>query len=201
MWLMPKSSIMTEKLARRGMRVHAEYETDVLQQVSVGEMMDRDLPAISSDISVGELAERIARRDPAVSKHEGLLILDTNGNLEGIITRSDISRAFEKDSDGKMSVLDAGTRDVVVTHPEELLHDAAAKMPRRNIAPIVTSCTPDGCTICAVLDRQKGDSPFHATTSSRRLDPDLGMASALWFGERALLGAVERGQGARWLRA
>ena len=35
MWLMPKSSIMTEKLARRGMRVHAEYEIDVLQQVSV----------------------------------------------------------------------------------------------------------------------------------------------------------------------
>src|ERR1039458_2656497 len=100
MWLMPKSSIMTEKLARRGMRIHAEYETDVLQQVSVGEMMDRDLPAISSDMSVGELAERIAHRDPAVSKHEGLLILDTNGNLEGIITRSDISRAFEKDSDG-----------------------------------------------------------------------------------------------------
>ena len=36
------------------------------------------LPAISSDMSVGELAERIARRDPAVSKHEGLLILDAN---------------------------------------------------------------------------------------------------------------------------
>jgi chloride channel protein, CIC family len=144
MWLMPKSSIMTEKLARRGMRVHAEYETDVLQQVSVGEMMDRDLPAIASDMSVGELAERIARRHPAVSKHEGLLILDTNGNLEGIITRSDISRAFEKDSDGKMSVLDAGTRDVVVTHPEELLHDAAAKMPRRNIGrlPVVERTQP-----------------------------------------------------------
>ena len=40
---------------------------------------------------------------------------------------------FETDSDGKLSVLDAGTRDVVVTHPEELLHDAAAKMLRRNI--------------------------------------------------------------------
>jgi chloride channel protein, CIC family len=133
MLFMPKSSIMTEKLARRGMRIHTDYETDVLQQVSVGEVMDRDLPVISSDMCVGELAESIARRDPAVSKHEGLLILDADGNLEGIITRSDILRAFEKDSDGKMSVLDAGTRDVVVTHPDELLHDAAAKMLRRNI--------------------------------------------------------------------
>ena len=133
MWLMPKSSIMTEKLARRGMHIHTDYETDVLQQVSVAEMMDRELPAISSDMSVGELAERIARRDPAVSKHEGLLILDANRDLQGVITRSDILRAFEKDSDGKMSVLDAGSCDVVVTYPDELLHDAAAKMLRRNV--------------------------------------------------------------------
>jgi CIC family chloride channel protein len=144
MLLMPKSSIMTEKLARRGMRIHTDYETDVLQQVSVGEMMDRELPTISSDMSVGELAERIARRDPLVSKHEGLLILDTSGNLEGVITRSDILRAFEKDTDGKMRVLDAGTRDVVVTYPDELLHDAAAKMLRRNIGrlPVVERVEP-----------------------------------------------------------
>jgi len=133
MLLMPKSSIMTEKLARRGMRIHTDYETDVLQQVSAGEMMDRELPTISNDMSIGELAERIARRDPLVSKHEGLLILDATGKLEGIITRSDILRAFEKDSDGKMSVLEAGTRDIVVTYPDELLHDAAAKMLRRNV--------------------------------------------------------------------
>jgi chloride channel protein, CIC family len=133
MLLMPKSSIMTEKLARRGMRIHTDYETDVLQQVSAGEMMDRQIPAISKDMSIEELAERIARRDPLVSKHDGLLILDATGNLEGIITRSDILRAFEQNSDGKMSVLEAGTRNVVVTYPDESLHDAAAKMLRRNV--------------------------------------------------------------------
>src|SRR5262249_17190618 len=128
MLLMPKSSIMTEKLARRGMRIHTDYETDVLQQVSVGEMMDSEIPTISKNTSIGELAERIALRDPQVSKHDGLLIFSATGNLEGIITRSDILRAFEQDTDGKMSVLEAGTRDVVVTYPDELLHDAAAKM-------------------------------------------------------------------------
>ncbi len=144
MILMPKSSIMTEKLARRGMQIHTDYETDVLQQVTVREMMDRELPTISNDMSVGELAERIARRDPAVSKHEGLLILSADGNLEGIITRSDILRAFEKDGAGKISVLDAGTRDVVVTHPDELLHEAAEKILRNNIGrlPVVERKAP-----------------------------------------------------------
>jgi len=133
MLLMPRSSIMTEKLARRGMRIHTDYETDVLQQVSADEVMDREVPTIFKDMSIGELAERIALRDPQVSKHDGLLILDADGNLEGIITRSDILRAFEQDGGGKMSVLEAGTRDVVVTYPDELLHDAAAKMLLRNI--------------------------------------------------------------------
>ena len=154
MLLMPKSSIMTEKLARRGMLIHTDYETDVLQQVSVAEMMDRELPTISSDMSVGELAERIARRDPAVSRHDGLLILDVNGNLEGVITRSDILRAFEKDSEGKMRVLDAGTRQVVVTYPDELLHDAAAKMLRHNIGrlPVVERSEPT--RVAGYLGRQ-----------------------------------------------
>jgi H+/Cl- antiporter ClcA len=33
MWLMPRSSIMTEKLARRGLRIHQDYEVDLLQQL------------------------------------------------------------------------------------------------------------------------------------------------------------------------
>jgi len=78
MLFMPTSSIMTEKLARRGLRIHQDYETDILQQVAVAETMDRDVPTISSAMRVGELAERIARHDPAVARHEALLILDSS---------------------------------------------------------------------------------------------------------------------------
>jgi chloride channel protein, CIC family len=157
MVLMPKSSIMTEKLARRGMRIHTDYETDALQQITVAEMMDREAPTIPSDMSVGELAEKIARRDPAVIKHQGLIILDATGSLAGVITRSDILRAFEQDSDSNnegISVLDAGTRDVVVTYPDELLHDAAAKMLRRNIGrlPVVERAEPS--RVVGYLGRQ-----------------------------------------------
>ena len=46
MLLMPSASIMTEKLARRGMRIHQDYEADVLQQVYVAETMDKDAPVV-----------------------------------------------------------------------------------------------------------------------------------------------------------
>jgi len=133
MLLMPNSSIMTEKLARRGLRVHQDYETDVLSQAHVADTMERELPAIPAGTTVGALAERIAKHDPAVARHEALLILDDAGKLAGIITRGDLLRAFDKDSSGAMSVQEAGSTRLVVSHPDELVSEAAAKMLRYDI--------------------------------------------------------------------
>ena len=83
MLFMPKTSIMTEKLARRGLRIHQDYEADVLQQVSVAETMDRDVPTVPVTMRIAELAERIAQHDPAVSRHQGLFIVDEEGKLAG----------------------------------------------------------------------------------------------------------------------
>jgi H+/Cl- antiporter ClcA len=133
MLLMPDSSIMTEKLARRGLRVHQDYETDVLSQARVADTMEQEFPAISAGTTVGVLAARIAQHDPAVARHEALLILDDAGKLSGIITRGDLLRAFDKDSSGAMTVQEAGSTRLVVTHPDELVSEAAAKMLRNDI--------------------------------------------------------------------
>src|SRR5438270_1928517 len=49
MLLMPNSSIMTEKLARRGLHVHQDYEADVLSQAKVSDTMERNLPSIPAN--------------------------------------------------------------------------------------------------------------------------------------------------------
>lgn len=133
MLLMPNSSIMTEKLARRGLRVHQDYETDVLSQARVADTMEQELPVIPANTTVGALAKRIAEHDPAVARHEALLILDDAGRLAGIITRGDLLRALDKDSSGAMSVQEAGSTRLVVTHPDELISEAAAKMLRNEV--------------------------------------------------------------------
>jgi len=140
--LEPKASIMTEKLRRRGLRIHQEYETDVLQQVYVAETMDKDAPVVPAEATVSELSDRIARNDPAVSRHQGLFIVDKEGKLAGVVTRGDVLRALANDPSGSLSVLEAGSRKVVVTYPDEVLHDASAKMLRHNVGRL------------AVVDRQ-----------------------------------------------
>ena len=142
--LMPRSSIMTEKLERRGLHIHQDYETDVLEQVKVSETMDSEVPVVAADMPVGELAERIARHEPEVSRHQALVILDKDSKLAGIVTRGDVLRALAKDPTGAMTLLEAGTSDVIVTYPEEVLHLAAAKMLRNNIGrlPVVDRADP-----------------------------------------------------------
>src|SRR6266478_3917912 len=133
MLLMPSGSIMTEKLVRRGLRIHQDYEADMLQQMSVSQTMDPEVPAVPGDMWLVDLADRIARRDPEVSQHHALFIMGGDGKLAGVITRGDVFRALDKDSTQSMTVLEAGTRDIVVTYPDEALHDASAKMLLNNI--------------------------------------------------------------------
>src|SRR5437762_3932858 len=117
MLFMPRSSIMTEKLARRGLHVHQEYEADVLAQAKVSDTMEKDPPVIAAGTKVGEVAEGIARHDPAVARYEAMLIVDSAGKLKGIVTRGDILRALDKDSSGAMSVEEAGSTKLLVTYP------------------------------------------------------------------------------------
>jgi chloride channel protein, CIC family len=132
MLFMPRSSIMTEKLARRGLRVDQDYEADVLTQVTVAETMEKNPPIIAAGTKVGELAERIARHDPAVARYDALLILD-DSKLVGIVTRGDILRALDKDSTGMTTVEGAGSTKLVVTYPDELVSEAAAKMLHQDV--------------------------------------------------------------------
>jgi CBS domain-containing protein len=153
MLLMPGSSIMTEKLARRGLRIHQDYEADVLQQMTVSETMDRDVPTLPANMRVGELAERIAGRDPVVSRHQGMVVVDGDGKLVGIITRGDVLRALDQDPSGSMNVLEAGSRRLVVTYPDEVLHEASSKMLRNDIGRLPVVDRKDPTRVVGYLGR------------------------------------------------
>jgi len=144
MLFMPHTSIMTEKLARRGLRIHSDYEADVLRQVAVAETMDGDIAAVAPEIRIADLAERIARRDPEIVRHQGMMIVNAAGDLEGIITRGDVLSALEADPQGTATVLQAGSTNLIVTYPDESLHEAASKMLRAKIGrlPVVERDNP-----------------------------------------------------------
>src|SRR5918911_7209 len=131
--LMLRRSILTEKVARRGYHIMREYSVDPLAVVRVGEVMERDVLTIPATMRLTELSDRIARHDPQVASRQGLPILDDNQRLVGIITRGDVLRTLEQGADGNATVLEAGSRDLIVTYAAEILRDAVTKMLRNDI--------------------------------------------------------------------
>jgi CIC family chloride channel protein len=138
--LMPRASIMTEKLARRGLHVHQDYEADIMQQVRVGDVMDADPPTVRAAMPLAELAERIARHDPEFTRHQAFPILDENGMLAGMITRGDVLRALEATREPTMVVQEAGSKSLLVAYPDEFLSTALHRLLRNNIGrlPVVS---------------------------------------------------------------
>jgi H+/Cl- antiporter ClcA/CBS domain-containing protein len=126
--LLLKRSILTEKLARRGQHIAREYSVDLFDLRRVGEVMDSETPMISASTPLREFSARIAAGDPTVSRRQGTLLVDSQQRLVGIITRGDVVRAFEQRSPESLTVLEAGTRDPIVSFADETLHDAIAKM-------------------------------------------------------------------------
>jgi len=136
-------SIMTEKLARRGLHVPGEYEVNVLNFVRVDEVMRKDVVPIPADMTVGDLAARIGQ--PQYRLTEGLPIATSDGKLAGVITEGDLLRALEDDPSGKTTVVNAGGHQPIVAYSDEQAFDALLRMLQNNIGrlPVVTRENPE----------------------------------------------------------
>jgi CBS domain-containing protein len=133
--------------------VHQDYEADALTQVTVGDTMETELPVVDASAKVSAVAEGIDRHDPALTRHQALLVVDSTGKLAGILTRGDILRALDKDPSGSMTAQEAGKTHLVVTYPDELVSEAAAKMLRFDIGRLPVVGRADDRKIVGYLGR------------------------------------------------
>lgn len=85
------NTIMTEKIARRGVRAPDSYEPDPLELVSVEQVMDRRVPVAPGDVRVGDL---LATLGPKV---EHLFVTDPEEAFKGVVRVADL-RTAPKDS-------------------------------------------------------------------------------------------------------
>lgn len=138
--LLMRRSILTEKLARRGQHIAREYSVDVFELMRVGEVMDREFALIPATTPLAQYADRLANGDQTVGRHQGTMLANEADELVGIVTRGDVVKAIGRAPDAELTVLEAGQRELVVTYPDETLHDAISKLLRHDIGrlPVVS---------------------------------------------------------------
>jgi CBS domain-containing protein len=128
-----RRSILTEKLARRGQHIAREYSVDLFELARVADVMEPDVPLIPAKTPLARYSERIASGDPLVCTRQATLLGNENGELVGIITRGDVVRAFGRTTDRDLTVGDVGSGNLIVTFPDETLHNAIALMLKHDI--------------------------------------------------------------------
>ncbi|HEY9165097.1 MAG TPA: chloride channel protein [Candidatus Kryptonia bacterium] len=138
-----KHSIMTEKLARRGVHIYSEYDADVLRLTPVREVMDKNPPLAYANEKVAELADKIVKEDFKYNAHKAYPVLDEHENLVGIVTQGDLLKAVDQNSSGK-KIIDIASTNLVTAFTDESLFDAVAKMLRNNVGrlPVVERQNP-----------------------------------------------------------
>ncbi len=142
--LLMKRSILTEKLARRGQHITREYTIDYFELMRVADVMDKNPPRVSENMTVQELTERIAAGDPDLCRRQGTLVENSQGRLIGIITRGDLVGALQREQrDTRLAEL--VKTQPVVAYPDEPVHSALERMLENDIGrlPVVDPAQPD----------------------------------------------------------
>ncbi|MCB8966349.1 MAG: chloride channel protein [Ardenticatenaceae bacterium] len=136
-----KDSVYTLGLARKGIRIQRGRDIEVLQAITVGEVMDTEMPTLTTAETLEAATEKLIQW-----RHHGLPVLDEAGELVGILTVQDIERAQAagKESERPYLVGDCCTRRLLVAYPDETLADALHRLSVRDIGrlPVVARDNP-----------------------------------------------------------
>jgi len=143
-----RNSIMTEKIARRGVRVPAEYAADYLDQVLVGHVASKPAHTLRADMRAGELVAWLASGAPG-TQHQGFPVCDSTGRLVGVVTRRDLARA----GDPAAKLSEFATAPAVSIPEDGTLREAADLMTLAGVGRLPVVARDDGARAIGILTR------------------------------------------------
>lgn len=80
-----KNTIMTEKIARRGIKTPHAYEPDVLEKISISQVLKKDGLVLSEANTVDEICQWL-NSDPSYNRHRYFIVANNEGAYKGIVS-------------------------------------------------------------------------------------------------------------------
>ena len=138
--LLMRNTIMTEKIARRGVRVPSEYAADFLDQVCVADFAARDVIAFAASDNLTHLRQWFESGAQG-SQHHGFPVVDASGRLLGVVTRREIA---DPHAAGELAVEKLLKRAPAVAFSDNSLREAADLMVSQGVGrlPVVSRAAP-----------------------------------------------------------
>jgi H+/Cl- antiporter ClcA len=125
-----KRSILTEKVARRGLHVFREYGVDPLGTLFVRDIMTAQVESIPAGLTPVQARDRYF--DLATQRYRAYPVTDAEGSLLGLVTRAEIQRYCDEDP---AQPLGGWLKDpsLAVATPDETGQEAASRMALENL--------------------------------------------------------------------
>jgi CIC family chloride channel protein len=168
-----RNSIMTEKIARRGVQTPAEYTADSLSRVLVGDVATRKVVTVHPDDIPADVLQRLDA-DEARGSHQGYPVMDTGGSLVGMVMRRELVRAA---GEGRQSVSHLVASPVRYVYDDCTVRQAAEHMVNHRVGrlPVMTRQTPP--RLVGILTRSDVLSVLQNQIRDAELQPPT-----LWLG-------------------
>lgn len=132
-----KNTIMTEKITRRGIQTPDHYEADILQSLTVKDVMSGNEIVIAENNSIGQVREWLEREKDYQSNYF-VIVNEKNNNFKGIISSSNL---FSDHHPKDKIISDLIKRIPVSIKEEDTLRFAVELMAQENmdILPVLSS--------------------------------------------------------------
>jgi chloride channel protein, CIC family len=131
-------SVYTMALARKGLRLQRGRDVDVLESITVSEVMPQETEPLLITQSLASAIDWLGQ-----TRHHGAPVLDEQNNLVGILTLQDFAD-IDPSQVENLTVGDVCTRDVLTIFPDESIGEALHRMSPRDIGrlPVVARDNP-----------------------------------------------------------
>jgi CIC family chloride channel protein len=120
-------SVYALGLARKGIRLQRGRDVEVLDTITVSEVMQTETSTLLESDLLSVAAEVFAQ-----TRHHGLPVVDARGELCGILTIQDIERV-QANGGGTITIGQACTREVLTAFPDEPIGTALRRMSARDV--------------------------------------------------------------------
>jgi CIC family chloride channel protein len=146
--LLQSESIYSLGLVRKGIHLSHSRDVDLLESLSVGEVMETDPPVLEESVTL-DLASKLMQKE----RFHGLPVTDASGRLVGVLSTQDIHQAMERNPSMSESVGEACTRELLVTYIDEPVQRALLKMNMRDIGRLPVVRREDAGQLVGLLRR------------------------------------------------
>lgn len=148
-----RDSLVTHLLKRRGMKLSLEYEADITEEFTVGQLMTQEVKTIPASLKLSELLKRINDPSDELYPYDAFPILDDQGRLVGMISRDDMVRIVKHREHADRKVIELARTDVVTATPDMNVHDAMIQMIRNRVGRLPVVDPNDPTKLVGILSR------------------------------------------------